>query len=168
MGEINVRGFTLLELMVTLAVAIILITIAIPSYHNVVARNALAAGVNDLVGDLNYARSEAVTRGYKVYVCASSDQKACRDDNIWTGGWIVYTPKAGSSPSSSDTHNLLRVHGAINTGLTLTSNGSPSLSFNSSGFAMAGRTFTATRKNNGASTEIIVASTGRVRTSRTP
>ncbi|MGB7754939.1 MAG: GspH/FimT family pseudopilin [Salinisphaera sp.] len=162
MGATNVRGFTLLELMVTLAVAAVLLTIAIPSYRSVVTRNSLASNVNDLVGSLNYARSEAVSRGTTVYVCASQNQISCRNDGIWSGGWIVYAPTPDASDPSPSADNRLRVHGATGSGFTLIANDSSPLSFNADGFAIVGRTFTATTEDGKASTSVTVASTGRI------
>ncbi|WP_084188932.1 GspH/FimT family pseudopilin [Salinisphaera hydrothermalis] len=168
MGTANVRGFTLLELMVTLAVAVVLLTIAIPSYRSVVTRNSLATNVNDLVGSLNYARSEAVGRGTTVYVCASRNQSSCRDDGVWSDGWIVYAPAPDATDTSPATDNILRVHGATGSGFTLTANGGAPLSFNADGFAIVGRTFTATTENGGNTTSVTVASTGRIDSSTTP
>lgn len=168
MGAANVRGFTLLELMVTLAVAVVLLTIAIPSYRSVVTRNSLASNVNDLVGSLNYARSEAVGRGTTVYVCASRNQTSCRNDGIWSDGWIIYAPAPDAADTSPDADNIVRVHGATGSGFTVTANGGAPLSFNADGFAIVGRTFTATTEDGQTSTSITVASTGRVDSSSTP
>jgi type IV fimbrial biogenesis protein FimT len=56
------RGFTLIELMVTLAVAIVLATAAVPGFQSMMARNQLASDFNEILSGLNYARSEAIKR----------------------------------------------------------------------------------------------------------
>ncbi|AWN17020.1 GspH/FimT family pseudopilin [Salinisphaera sp. LB1] len=162
MGAANIRGFTLLELMVTIAVAIVLLTLAIPSYRSLVTRNSLASNVNDLVGSLNYARSAAVSRGTTVYVCASQNQTTCRDDGVWSDGWIIYAPDPSTTDTSPHSSNMLRVHGATGSGVKLTANHDAPLSFNADGFAIIGRTFTATTEDGRTSTSVTVASTGRV------
>lgn len=132
------RGFTLLELLVTISVAAILLAIAVPSYRSIVQRNSMAAQVNDLVGALNYARSEAVSRGQRVYLCQSSDQAHCTDGNDWSDGWIVYSPDptaAGVSPASD---NIIRVESGTTGQVQISrSNGlPPHVSFNADGFAL--------------------------------
>lgn len=160
------RGFTLLELLISIAVAAILLAIAVPSYRSVVQRNSIAANVNDLVGDLNYARSEAVTRGQDVYICSSTDQLKCNGGENWSSGWVVYAATDPSTSSPVPTpDNRLRVRGRTTVDFELAANGD-SLRFNSSGFAMAGSTFTAKASDVPRTTEISVAATGRVEINR--
>lgn len=169
MGAANERGFTLLELMVTLAVAVVLLTLAIPSYRSMVTRNSLAANVNDLVGALNYARTEAVGRGTTVYMCSSTDQKYCRSKHpeIWSAGWVVYAPDPDSGTTTPNDKNRLRVHGATGSGFELTSNVDSALSFNADGFANTPRTFTG-QTEDGRKTAVSVASTGRIDSDSSP
>jgi type IV fimbrial biogenesis protein FimT len=81
------RGFTLIELMVTLAVLGILLGIAVPSYQTFVMNSRMASQTNDLITALSLARSEAVKRAANVTVCASSDGATCTGG--WEAGWIV-------------------------------------------------------------------------------
>ena len=93
-GEI--RGFTLVELAVTLAVAAILLALATPSFAELLRRNRLAAANNELVTALNVARAEALRRGRPVAVCATSDQRSCAGSNDWTTGWVVFEDNAAA------------------------------------------------------------------------
>lgn len=81
------RGFTLIELMVTIAVAAILLSIAVPNFQMFVMNNRMASQANDLITALSLARSEAVKRAANVTVCASSDGATCTGS--WGDGWIV-------------------------------------------------------------------------------
>lgn len=81
------RGFTLVELLVTMAVAAILLTIAVPNLQMFVLNSRMASQANDLITAFNMARSEAVKRAASVTVCASSNGTSCT--GTWAQGWIV-------------------------------------------------------------------------------
>lgn len=76
-------GFTLMELMVTIALAVILITVAVPSFIDIIRNNRLATQTNELVTALTLARSEAVKRAARVAVRPWSTATG------WTSGWAV-------------------------------------------------------------------------------
>ena len=84
-------GFTLYELMVTLAVAGIIASFGVPSFQNIMASSRSATDTNDLVTALNLARSEATRRRAPIDVCASTDGATCSASNDWSTGWIVRT-----------------------------------------------------------------------------
>ena len=66
-------GFTLIELVVTMAVAAILVAVAVPNMRTFIQNGRLNTQVNDLIGDLNLARSEAIKRRLVVGLCKSTD-----------------------------------------------------------------------------------------------
>ena len=93
-GEMNcgrAAGFTLLELLITMSIAAILLTIAIPSFRYVTNSNRIAGEVNGLLGDLQFARAEAIKEGRTVTVCISGDGQTCTGSTAWQGGWIVFS-----------------------------------------------------------------------------
>lgn len=61
-GNAGPRGFTLVELLVSIVVVVILATMAVPSFNDLIVRNRLAADTNEIVAGINYARSEAIKR----------------------------------------------------------------------------------------------------------
>jgi type IV fimbrial biogenesis protein FimT len=65
------RGFTVLELMVTLAVAGVLVTVGVPGFTEIVRNNRVTAQTNELVTAINLARSEAIKRGRNVAVAVT-------------------------------------------------------------------------------------------------
>jgi type IV fimbrial biogenesis protein FimT len=78
------QGFTLVELMVTLAVAAIILAIAAPSFSQMIRENRLITTANNLVGNIQLARSEAIRRGVQVTMLPVVD-----DD--WSQGWNIFT-----------------------------------------------------------------------------
>lgn len=84
----------MVELIITVAVGAILLTIGIPSFRYVTNSNRIAAEINGLLGDLQFARSEAIKEGASVSVCVSSNGTACTGTNFWQNGWIVISSAA--------------------------------------------------------------------------
>lgn len=67
------RGFTLLELIVTVAVAAVLLALAVPSFQNMIASNALSTASNDFVSALNLARMQAIKGSGEVLFCGQAN-----------------------------------------------------------------------------------------------
>jgi type IV fimbrial biogenesis protein FimT len=82
-------GFTMLELIMVVVIVAILGTIAVPSFRYVTNSNRIATEVNGLLGDLQFARSQAVKEGQMVTVCTSSTGTGCTSTD-WQLGWIVF------------------------------------------------------------------------------
>ncbi|AWH17146.1 pre-pilin like leader sequence [Stenotrophomonas sp. ZAC14D2_NAIMI4_7] len=95
------KGFTLLELMITVAVLAIMTAIAYPSFQGTIRSNRMATTANELMGALSLARSEAIrgTRGGAV--CASKAGTAC-DGASWADGWMVWNDSNGNGSYDKD------------------------------------------------------------------
>lgn len=97
------RGFTLIELMVTLVVLAVLTLIAVPNFRDTMRRSRVSSASNALLADLAYARSEAVSRGNYVSVCpGNAEGSGCQDGQAYEGGWLVYTYKPGQGVPNQD------------------------------------------------------------------
>jgi type IV fimbrial biogenesis protein FimT len=120
------QGFTLTELIITVAIAAIVLTIGVPSFQQTVRNNQATSQMNDLIGSLNLARSEAVKRGRRVVVCKShnsqSNNPSCGGN--WHDGWIVFVDVNNNAAVNTGAGDeILRVHGPLGGGAnTLTGN----------------------------------------------
>lgn len=102
-------GFTLIELMVTIALAAILMALAAPSFSATIASNRLSAQTSDLITSLNAARSESIRRGRRVTVCKSVDGSSCATEGDWSTGWIAFEDK-DSDAVVDEKETVLLVH----------------------------------------------------------
>jgi type IV fimbrial biogenesis protein FimT len=135
----RMRGFTMIELAVVMIMVAILTMIAIPSFQYITTANRISSEINSLLGDLQYARIEAVKEGYPVTVCPSSNGTTCTVGNNWAIGWIVFADSNGDGVvGTAPVEAILRVEPAIPNGDTLTSdntNATKGVTFNRDGFA---------------------------------
>lgn len=83
------KGFTLIELMTTLAVATILLSIAVPNMQEFKRNSRQTGGINQLLSGMRIARNTAITTNSRVTVCASSNGSAC-EAVAWNNGWIAF------------------------------------------------------------------------------
>lgn len=131
-------GVTMMELMIVVAIAAILATIAAPSFSDFINRTRQTSTMTQLTSDLNRARSEAIKRNRRVLVCVRSTDTACGTGTNWQNGWLVCYDEnqdGACDTGTSENPNPIVVHPALNTHLTLTG---ASLYFNPSGTQGAG------------------------------
>ena len=132
----NSRGFTLIELMITITVAAILLGVGIPTFREFTRNNAVTAAHNDLVTSFGYARSEALRRSRPVSVCASADGATCGDAADWTTGWIAFTDRS-TAGTLDGTDELLQVWQRSNDFLEYNSGGNSFVQYDSTGMALS-------------------------------
>jgi type IV fimbrial biogenesis protein FimT len=114
-------GFTLVELMVTVVMAALLLTLGIPSLQILVNDNRLTTATNDFIAALNLARSEAIKRGVRVTLCKSSNRTSCANTGNWAQGWMLFTdPNNNASYDTGET--LIQSREGMEGNLSVTGN----------------------------------------------
>ena len=112
------RGFSLIELLVTITIASIIAGLAAPSFSKMMNANRIQTSASALQGDMMFARAEAAKRGTSVSLCPSADQQTCITSTSWQSGWIVFAdPTVSGTPAS--TAAILKVRQAMPGGNTL-------------------------------------------------
>jgi type IV fimbrial biogenesis protein FimT len=138
----RISGFTLVEVLTVITLVAVLMALGVPSYQYVTSANRISGEVNGMLGDLQYARSEAIKEGQTVTVCSSANPTApaptCAGGTTgWQSGWIVFTDVNGTGAVDSPLDTILRVQRAFSLGDTFNAdNNMKFVTFNREGFAL--------------------------------
>jgi type IV fimbrial biogenesis protein FimT len=163
----RIRGFSLIEATVVMAIASIGLAIGLPSYKGVLRHQRESATINLLSSFMASARSTAITYRKPTVVCPNDGNNQCRDDSDWTQGWIMFYDADGNRRPDTD-DDLLRVEAAPrDAGLRiLSTDGRPKVTFLANGSA-AGSNLTIRLCREGvARAAVIINRSGRTRTEK--
>lgn len=123
------RGFTLVELVVTIALLAILTTLAIPSFSEVLRQWRRDSATRELLTSLQLARSEAIKTSRQMVVCPSTNGTACTASTEWSTGWMVFVDDGAGTQANANNQayntneRILKVVSAQAGVATLTSSG---------------------------------------------
>ena len=142
--KLDNQGFTLLELMVTVAIAAILVTMAVPTFRDTIRNNRLVTTNNMLLASLNLARSEAVKRNMPVTV-RKVDNNSFTNLGAganWENGWDVFTDVNSNSNFDAGTDVLIKTYQSVPVNFTLRGDAAPgfanSITYQANGISGAG------------------------------
>ncbi|MBF0193964.1 MAG: GspH/FimT family pseudopilin [Magnetococcales bacterium] len=128
-------GFTLLELLIVIAIAFVLISLAVPTFSLIIKDNRMIVRVNNFIGLTSYARSEAVKRSSRITICPSTTGTTCLTTGTWESGWAIFVD-ADDSGTLNTGDTLLKVNAGV-TGNDITIRGSANIqsyiSYNANG-----------------------------------
>jgi len=100
-------GFSLLELLMTIAVTALILTLGLPSFGVLKARNAQRVELDALFHAVHLARKESILRRQVVSLCPSVDGNACSPDGDWSGGFLVFENSDRDEPPELDADEIL-------------------------------------------------------------
>lgn len=122
----------MIELLITMVIAAVLFGIAIPQMGTLIKNSRITTQINDLMADLNLARSEAIKRNTNVVVCKSNNPTvtppSCNTTGTdpWQSGRLVFVDVDGSNTYTTAANDvLLRITEPLSGGNSLTPNGAP-------------------------------------------
>ena len=143
------RGFTLPEILITLGIVALVLSMAVPAVGTTIKNNRLATTLNQVVADLHFARSEAAKRGARVILCRSANPNAATPScggttKVWTSGYLIFADDGNYANSwyNPGTDTLLRLGQPVTSGVELrtSSTWNNNLEFNADGSTNEGGT----------------------------
>lgn len=112
MKNSRLQGFTLIELMIVIAIVAILSALAFPNFRTMMLNNRLASATNNLIADLALARAESARQGKRVTLCISSNGTSCSTTGTaWEGGRITFVDEttSGTTGTVDSGERILRI-----------------------------------------------------------
>jgi type IV fimbrial biogenesis protein FimT len=129
MKQTQNRGFTIPEIVITLGIVAIVLSMAVPAVGTTIKNNRLATTLNQVVTDLHIARSEAAKRGVRVILCRSANPNAeppsCGGtEKVWTSGYLIFADDGNYTNNwyNPGTDTLLRLGQPVTSGVELHTN----------------------------------------------
>lgn len=108
------KGFTVVELLITIVVVSILLATGVPSILQMVKNNRVTTQANKLVTSVQLGRNEAVKRGTRTTVCAANTTlDDCAGSSNWANGWIVFSNLDNDSTADTGTGACLETEDCI-------------------------------------------------------
>jgi type IV fimbrial biogenesis protein FimT len=116
------NGYSLLELLMTIAIAALILTLGVPSFTTLKARNAQRVEINALFHAVHLARKGSVMRKQVVSLCPSADGATCAPGRDWSGGFLVFENSDRDEPPELDDGEILLFRHLASPSVKITAN----------------------------------------------
>ncbi|HEX2140544.1 MAG TPA: GspH/FimT family pseudopilin [Woeseiaceae bacterium] len=160
------RGYTLYELVMTLAIAALVLTLGLPSFGGLVADKRLRAETDALFHALHLARKASIVRRREVSLCPSSDGLSCDGGTDWSAGWILFVNADRDGPPRVDGGEPILVRRRVHERVRIASNRQAFTMRTTHLRATNGTLVVCDRAERAESRAVIVSYTGRPRVAR--
>lgn len=118
----SIKGFTILELMITVVVMALVLAIGAPSFIDFIADQRIRVAASDFMGDISFARAEALKTSRRVIMAHATVAGACGAQgpigNSWNQGWCIYVDNDGSGTFTGG-DQVLKIHNGFSSGRVL-------------------------------------------------
>lgn len=164
--NIPFKGFTSIELLLSLALASIFLTIAIPTFSKMLSQNQQLAQLYTLFSHHQLARSEAIKSNQPILLCKSSDGRQCTPKASWSDGWLIFSDTDNDKKISAG-EQIIQIQQALVENLSLQYKGFGShnyIRYFPSGRSSTNGTFTlCSQFDESKAKSFIIARSGRAR-----
>lgn len=109
------HGFTLIEILITIAIAAILLSIVVPSFTSLIESSKARTTRDSLISSIYAAKQQAQSERVNVYLCSSSDGASCDATTSWGTDWLVYEDNDSSGGLNND--DIIIINGSSKTSL---------------------------------------------------
>lgn len=116
------KGYTLYELLVTIAVASVVLTLGLPSFGRLAADKRLRAETDALFHAVHLARKSSMTRRRAVSLCPSTDGETCEPGFDWSAGWLLFANVDRDDPPRLDPGEPVLMHRRVNKDVRIEAN----------------------------------------------
>ena len=170
MKTINTKGFSLVDLIVTVTVSTVLFGLAVPVTGNLITSNRISGQVNKLTGSLALTRTEAIKRNQHVVLCKSDNGTDCSRRGHWESGWIIYVDE-NNNRQRDEQEELILVHEKLENNIKISYSAFGSrhyVAYRPTGYTKTNGTFIICNpRTPERSKALILTKSGRVRLSNT-
>ncbi len=163
----SIRGFSLYELLMTLLLIALVLTLGLPSFGTLAADQRLRTETDRLFHAVHLARKASVTRRRVVSLCPSSDGEFCSAGGDWSSGWLMFVNTDRDSPPVRDSGEAVLMAHKVGDQVDVNAN-RRGFTFRSTELRATNGTFVfCDRTGRASSRALVVSYTGRPRVTRT-
>lgn len=118
--EQKTLGFTIIEMIITVALLAVMLAVAVPGFGNLYQSNNLATASNRFVSSLALTRNEAISRNASVIMCnTNAANTQCATNGAWESGWAIWIDLDNGGLTDIDSNELIQTEEAMPAGYTL-------------------------------------------------
>lgn len=160
------RGFSLYELLMTMALVALVLTLGMPSFGSILANHRLKVEVDALFHAVHLARKSSIVRRRAVTLCPSHDGVVCEPGLDWSIGWMMFVNTDRDQPAVRDDDEPVLNHHSVDQNARIMSNRKTFTLRSTELRATNGTVIFCDRTGRGTARALVISYTGRPRITR--